>query len=108
MNNQIFSSDDIGDFKVEALAERYGEHYDLHIKNVTEYVKEEAMLHTLFKFGEEDQDYYRVIPILVGMVDNNKSRQLFHRFFYSEKVENLIYLDAGVEEIVHFEKNSLL
>lgn len=107
LNNQIFASDDIGDFKVEALVERYGEHYGLHIKNATEYVKEEAMLYKLFKVDEVNQDDYQVIPILVGMVDNNKSRQLFHRFFYSENVEDLIYLDAGIDGIVHFEKDRL-
>ncbi|WP_047153354.1 ThiF family adenylyltransferase [Aneurinibacillus tyrosinisolvens] len=107
LNNQIFSSDDIADYKVEALAERYGEHYGLNIKNVTEFIKEEAMLHKLFHVGDVDQDYYQVIPVLVGMVDNNKSRQLFHRFFHDERVENLLYLDAGIDGIVHFEKQSL-
>lgn len=41
-------------------------------------------------------DKYQTVKILVGMIDNNKTRQLFHDYFYSDDIENLIWIDAGV------------
>lgn len=64
---------------------------------ITEYIKDEETLFTLL-CKSADQSF-RTIPILVGMVDNNKTRQLFDRFFHRDDVKNLIYLDAGVEAV---------
>lgn len=95
LSNQLCLNGDIGDFKVEALAERYAEVYDISVGTVTEYVKTIDMLDRLFAEKEVNKEYQQV-KILVGNVDNNKSRQLFHDYFYSKHVENLIWIDTGV------------
>ena len=37
------------------------------------------------------------IPVLIGAVDNNASRQLFHQVF--NKLDTIIYIDSGNDEI---------
>jgi ThiF family len=95
LSNQLCLNDDLGDFKVEVLSERYAEVYDLSVGTVTHYVKTIDMLERLFAEKEINKEYQQ-IKILLGMVDNNKSRQLFHDYFYSDHVENLIWIDTGV------------
>jgi len=95
LSNQLCLEEDIGDFKVEVLAERYGEVYDLSIGTVTEYVKSLDMLSRLFA-DKNVGPHYQQVKVLIGMVDNNKTRQLFHDFFYSDLVDTLIWIDAGV------------
>lgn len=107
LKNQVFAREDIGDYKVVSLAERYGEHYSIPIKYLTEYVTDLDMLANIFPhtFYHEDPKV-EVIPVLISMVDNNKSRQLFHKFFYSSTIPNLIYIDAGVEGVLENESGS--
>lgn len=95
LRNQLFDSDDVGEYKVDALRERYGEHYNLSVKSVPQYVTDIETLQSLFKVHEEEN----CIPILIGMVDNNRTRQLMDEFFHSDYLEDLIYLDAGVEGV---------
>lgn len=105
--NQLFDSEDVGQYKVTSLAERYGRHYNLEVKRVTSYVKDQAMLEKLFAplpTGKRTQ----VIPVLIGMLDNNRTRQLLDEFFYSDFLETLVYIDAGVEGVLMKKnKNSL-
>ena len=42
---------------------------------------------------------YKTIPILIGTVDNNRTRQLMDEFFHSDHLDELIYIDAGVEGV---------
>lgn len=103
--NQLCDDDDMGEYKVVALAERYGGHYGIEVKRVTEYVKDLDILHRLFPdYTDEFGKHVQIIKILVGMVDNNKSRQLFQEFFTSDEVKDLIYLDAGVEGVAVLDK----
>lgn len=95
LSNQLCLSEDVGEFKVEALAERYSDVYDVSVGTVTSYVKTIDMLDALFAEKNISKEYQQV-KILIGMVDNNRTRQLFHDYFYSELVENLIWIDAGV------------
>lgn len=104
LGNQLFDEEDIGDYKVTSLAERYGDHYDIEVKRVKEYVKDLDMLHRLLPTLDV-ADNVQVIPILCSMVDNNKSRQLFNDYFYSKGVEDLIYLDTGVEGVTVLNKD---
>lgn len=93
--NQLCLNEDLGEFKVEVLAERYADVYDLSVGTVTEYVKTIDMLDRLF--AEKDvKSTYQQVKVLLGMVDNNKTRQLFHDYFYSDHVEDLIWIDTGV------------
>ncbi|MGP4074171.1 ThiF family adenylyltransferase, partial [Piscibacillus sp. B03] len=41
-----------------------------------------------------------ILPILIGCVDNNFSRQIMHQFFHHEQVKKLVYIDAGNESVV--------
>ncbi|OIJ11478.1 hypothetical protein BKP35_12100 [Anaerobacillus arseniciselenatis] len=93
--NQLCLSEDLGEFKVEVLAERYADVYDLSVGTVTSYVKTIDMLDRLFAEKNINKAHQQV-KVLCGMVDNNKTRQLFHDYFYSDHVENLILIDAGV------------
>ncbi|WP_066297521.1 ThiF family adenylyltransferase [Bacillus sp. FJAT-29937] len=95
LRNQLFDQDDIGEYKVEALRERYGEHYSIPVKSVPKYITELESLQKLFDVKE----YPNCIPVLCGMVDNNRTRQLMDEFFHSEYLEDLIYIDAGVEGV---------
>lgn len=94
LNNQLYTSEDVNDYKVESLIERYAEHYELEVKALTKYVTSLEMLHDAFAHQHTEQ----VIPILVGMVDNNRTRQLFHQYFHDETVQNLIWIDLGIED----------
>jgi molybdopterin/thiamine biosynthesis adenylyltransferase len=69
LNNQLFDEEDIGLHKVVSLAERYGDHYDIPVKRVTSYVKDEAFLGKLFPEIPVSEKA-NVVPVLVGMVDN--------------------------------------
>ncbi len=68
---QNFTPADLGENKAQVLAERYSSVFGME----TEYVP----------------DFVEVI--LLGAVDNNKSRQLCHRVFTQAK--ELIYIDSG-------------
>ncbi|MCP1161381.1 MULTISPECIES: ThiF family adenylyltransferase [Bacillus] len=95
LNNQLFDDEDIGELKVDALRERYSEHYNLLVQSIPEYVTSIELLQKLFTFPEEEN----IIPVLIGMLDNNKTRQLLDQFFYSDYLKDLIYIDAGVEGV---------
>lgn len=98
LSNQLCLSEDIGEFKVDVLSERYANVYDVSVGAVTRYIKTKDMLDRLF--AEKDvSNEYQIVKVLCGMVDNNKTRQLFHDYFYSDHVENLIWIDAGVTGI---------
>jgi hypothetical protein len=99
LGNQVFDTDDIGEKKVISLAERYGEHYNLPVLRYPEYVRDLETLNSLM--GEPEYNNKRILymPVLVGMVDNNATRRLLDEYFHQDEVENLIYIDAGVEGI---------
>lgn len=99
LSNQLFDKGDVEQYKVYALAARYGEHYGIDIRAVTEYVTTLADLEKLFHI-EPETERSVTIPILCGMVDNNRTRMLLHEFFHSGFLSELIYLDAGVEGVL--------
>ncbi|MEF2246465.1 ThiF family adenylyltransferase [Paenibacillus sp. IITD108] len=69
LDNQLYTEEDIGEYKVVSLAQRYGDHYDIPIKRVTSYIKDMDMLKKMFStlsINPEDQ----VVPVLIGMIDN--------------------------------------
>lgn len=89
--NQLFDKDDVNEYKVQALAERYGEHYGIDILAYREYVTDIENLENLYGDAEGQR-------ILIGCLDNNRTRQLLHEFF--ETQSDLIYIDAGVEGVI--------
>ncbi|ACA42273.1 conserved hypothetical protein (plasmid) [Lysinibacillus sphaericus C3-41] len=92
LNNQLFDSDDVGAYKVQALVDRYGEHYQVDCAAVATYVTTLEDLEKLFRGPKGLQ------RILVGCVDNNRTRQLMHEYF--ESSSDLIYVDVGVEGVI--------
>ncbi|UAL49759.1 ThiF family adenylyltransferase (plasmid) [Sutcliffiella horikoshii] len=98
INNQLFVESNIGKKKAEILAGRYSQAYGIPVHSFTEsYVEDVNTLRKLFSI---DYDTYSgsvdvVLPILIGCVDNNYTRRVFHELF--ETVPNLLYLDSGNE-----------
>ncbi|MEX3625010.1 ThiF family adenylyltransferase [Viridibacillus arvi] len=94
LSNQLFDVDDVDTYKVDALAERYGTHYDLDVHSISEYVT------TLDEVKKVFGNHPDKLPVLVGLVDNNRTRILLHEYFYSDEVKDLLYVDTGVEGII--------
>lgn len=98
---QNFIVPDVGKRKVEVLASRYSNVYDLDIRTVAEWIETEEAVERLFGLGKSVYDhipYKQVQRVLIGAVDNNKTRQVFHRYFM--KTSDLIYIDAGNDEVL--------
>ncbi|RKJ73745.1 thiamine biosynthesis protein ThiF [Butyricicoccus sp. 1XD8-22] len=100
LKNQLFLEEEIGLPKAEVLAERYSQSFNLNIWSHTEkYIETVEDLKNLFVVDYASAltstNYY--LPILIGCVDNNFSRQIMNEFF--EAVPSLIYIDAGNESV---------
>ena len=96
---QNFISADLGRNKAQVLAERYATAFGMEVQYIPDFIENEDVLAELVKpdrYQAAPYDYYRVengLSILIGAVDNNRSRQLCHKVF--NKSDNLIYLDSG-------------
>lgn len=94
LKNQKFTEKDIGKSKAEVLAERYKRIYpNLNIFYHSNYITDADTLINLLLIS--NREYKKYFPILVGCVDNNATRQLFHKVFYNEKIYDSIYIDSG-------------
>ena len=95
---QNFTPADRGENKARVLAERYSSVFGLEAEYVPSFVETEEQLRELLR-----PDYRRMDPtgptfleemvLLLGAVDNNRSRQLCHRIFHQAK--ELVYIDSG-------------
>ena len=95
---QNFIPADLGENKAKVISERYSAAFGMETEYVPEFIETEERLKTLLKpkywrSGPYSQQAIREQVILIGAVDNNKSRQLCHRVFY--QMEELIYIDSG-------------
>ena len=95
---QNFAPVDLGENKARVLAERYASVFGMEAEYVPSFVEDLGTLMELITpCGWELEPYsYKKTPemvILLGAVDNNKSRQLCHRVFTQAK--ELIYIDSG-------------
>ena len=94
---QNFIPADLGENKAKVLAERYASVFGMETEYVPMFVETEDRLKKLITPQIWRENYGRTIikeqVILIGAVDNNKSRQLCHRVFY--QMEDLIYIDSG-------------
>ena len=98
---QNFTPADLGENKARVLAERYSAVFGMETEYVPSFVEDEEQLCGLLKpehlwMRQPGHEYNVRTPelvILIGAVDNNKSRQLCHRVFYQS--EELIYIDSG-------------
>lgn len=98
---QNFTPADLGENKAQVLAERYSSVFGMETEYVPDFVEDEDRLNDLLipmRFRQRRPNSYREeiveeMVILLGAVDNNKSRQLCHRVFTQAK--ELIYIDSG-------------
>ncbi len=95
---QNFIAADLGKNKAQVLAERYASAFGMEAQYIPEFVESEEMLSELVKpesqpVWMDSEKYPQELPILIGAVDNNRSRQLCHQVF--QKSEELVYIDSG-------------
>ncbi|WP_432353299.1 ThiF family adenylyltransferase [Anaerotruncus rubiinfantis] len=101
---QNFIPADLGRNKAQVLAERYSAAFGMECEFIPEYMESEERLTSLvrpryiqngvgFNHGQMYVDAFHELVILIGCVDNNKSRQLCDRVF--RQVTPLVYIDAG-------------
>ena len=96
---QNFIPADLGENKARVLAERYSTVFGLETEYVPTFVESEEMLKELLTPKIWYSKYYpwieeaQELVILIGAVDNNRSRQLCHKVFYQAK--ELVYIDSG-------------
>ena len=97
---QNFTAHDLGRNKARTIAERYADAFGMNPEFIQDFIEEKAQLTELVK-PKEHRHMTRngrwkkneELVILVGAVDNNKSRKMCHEVFM--KAENLVYIDAG-------------
>lgn len=87
---QNFICSDLGRNKAQVLAERYASAFGMEVYYIPEFIESEIRLLELLK---PDSYYQQELVILIGAVDNNKSRQMCHNVF--QKLDDIIYIDSG-------------
>ena len=95
---QNFTPADLGENKAKVLAERYSAVFGMETEYLPSFVETEEQLRQLltpqkWRVGPYGQEIIKEMVILLGAVDNNKSRQLCHRVFHQAR--ELIYIDSG-------------
>jgi len=95
---QNFVSADLGRNKAQVLAERYASAFGMEAHYIPDFIEDEKMLMELarpdnYHTGTYPRMYDEGHSILIGAVDNNRSRKLCHRIFTN--ADNLIYIDSG-------------
>ena len=96
---QNFTPADLGENKAKVLAERYSAVFGMETEYVPEFIESEERLQELltpqtWQMGPEyNAPLMKEQVILIGAVDNNRSRQLCHSMFY--QMDELVYIDSG-------------
>ena len=103
---QNFSAYDLGRNKARTMAERYADAFGIEPEYVPDFIEDKAQLAELIKpksYPLKKCDWYKhkgrlvksvsELVILIGAVDNNKSRRLCHEVFM--KTRDLVYIDSG-------------
>ena len=99
---QNFIPADLGENKAQVLAERYSTVFGMETEYVPEYVESAERLKELVAPRIVKTNFYpysvldKELVILIGAVDNNRSRQICNQVFYES--EELIYIDSGNSE----------
>ena len=94
---QNFVKQDIGKNKARVLAERYAGAFGTAAEYVPDFIEDIESLKTLlqpdFVYDPDKNTKETQRVILIGAMDNNKSRKLCHEAFC--QAEHLIYIDSG-------------
>lgn len=93
---QPFIKEDLHQPKAITLAERYGNAHNLPISYKASYVEDVEEAKDLVFVDDLPYGGER-IPILIGCVDNNATRQILHQVFYDLK--NCVYIDSGIDSV---------
>jgi len=102
---QHFTAADLGQNKAKVLAERYASAFSMQAEYIPDFIEDKARLRELItpdrvpidkvsgrRYANSNQ-YLDETVILIGAVDNNKSRRLCNEIFY--EMDDLIYIDSG-------------
>jgi len=100
LRRQNFIQADVGKKKVDVLARRYGNVYDMDIRKIGNYLETMDAVKQLFTMKSDFNSYpgVQVIKVLIGAVDNNATRRLLHDHFMDSP--SLIYIDAGNDGVL--------
>lgn len=95
---QNFTPADLDENKAKALSERYSAVFGMETEYVPAFIESEEQLKALltpaiWKTGSWPQKEVKEQVVLIGAVDNNRSRRLCHKVFY--EAEELVYIDSG-------------
>ena len=95
---QNFTEADLGLNKARVAAERYSNVFGLETSYVPDFIEnverlEELVTPKVWRAGTYGAETISEQVILIGAVDNNRSRQLCHEVFLN--TEELIYIDSG-------------
>lgn len=91
---QNFIAKDIGKNKAMVLAERYSAAFGIEIHAVPEFIEQWRKLASLMSEVQRPS-----IPVVIGCVDNHKTRQMIHSaFLYAYDFFPMIWIDGANEE----------
>ena len=103
---QNFSKFDLGKNKARTMAERYADAFGIEPEYIPDFIEDKARLKALLEpeihslprhvwYREKSRLAKAVneLVILIGAVDNNKSRRLCHDVFMDSR--DLVYIDSG-------------
>ncbi|MGV7000252.1 ThiF family adenylyltransferase [Priestia megaterium] len=90
---QPFIEEDLLQPKAQVLAERYEAAYDIPILYRPAYIENAKELTDLIY--SEGYTFALHVPVLLGCVDNNATRQIMDDVF--NEVPNMIYIDSGID-----------
>lgn len=98
LDRQNFVPADLGENKARVLAERYSTVLGMETEYVPSFIEKLPDLMGLLEPKEWELNPYstkrtKEMVLLLGCVDNNKTRQLCHQAFHQS--EELIYIDSG-------------
>ena len=86
---QNFIRADLGRNKAAVMAERYASAFGMEIAYLPDFIENESVLTSLVT----PDAWQKELVVLIGAVDNNKSRQMCHSVFMRAK--DLVYIDSG-------------
>lgn len=102
---QNFTEADLGENKARVIAERYSDVFGLETSYIPRFIEDAGQLEELLRpevfrhyvYGSEPNTGRWVtnseLVILIGAMDNNKSRKLCHEVFL--RARDLVYIDSG-------------
>ncbi len=91
---QNFSPNDIGENKAAVLAERYAEVFGIETEYIPDFIESEDQLYNLLYVERRSYSLEpKPISILIGAVDNNRSRIMCNNVF--NKLDDIVYIDSG-------------